>query len=375
MIDHGSARSVNEEDKMSRVYNFSAGPSMLPLEVLETAQKEMLDYHGSGQSVMEMSHRSKVYDEIIKTAEADFRELAGVPDNYKVLFLQGGASTQFAMIPMNLMKNKVADYIVTGQWAKKAWQEAGNFGTANKIASSEDKTFTYIPDVRDLPISDNADYVYICQNNTIYGTRYRELPDTKGKTLVSDVSSMFLSEPMDVTKYGIVYGGVQKNVGPAGVTIVVIREDLISEDTLPGTPTMLKYKTHADNDSLYNTPPAYNIYVCGLVFKWLKKMGGLTEMKKINESKAKVLYDYLDSSKLFRGTVVPEYRSLMNVPFVTDSDELNKKFIEESTKAGFVNLKGHRTVGGMRASIYNAMPEEGVKKLVEFMDRFEKENG
>ncbi|MCR5774880.1 MAG: 3-phosphoserine/phosphohydroxythreonine transaminase [Lachnospiraceae bacterium] len=360
---------------MSRVYNFSAGPSMLPLEVLETAQKEMLDYHGSGQSVMEMSHRSKVYDEIIKTAEADFRELAGVPDNYKVLFLQGGASTQFAMIPMNLMKNKVADYIVTGQWAKKAWQEAGNFGTANKIASSEDKTFTYIPDVRDLPISDNADYVYICQNNTIYGTRYRELPDTKGKTLVSDVSSMFLSEPMDVTKYGIVYGGVQKNVGPAGVTIVVIREDLISEDTLPGTPTMLKYKTHADNDSLYNTPPAYNIYVCGLVFKWLKKMGGLTEMKKINESKAKVLYDYLDSSKLFRGTVVPEYRSLMNVPFVTDSDELNKKFIEESTKAGFVNLKGHRTVGGMRASIYNAMPEEGVKKLVEFMDRFEKENG
>ncbi len=347
---------------------------MLPLEVLETARDEMLDYKGSGQSVMEMSHRSKVYDEIIKTAEADFRKLAGVPDNYKVLFLQGGASTQFAMIPMNLMKNKVADYIVTGQWAKKAWQEAGKFGTANKIASSEDKTFTYIPDVSDLPISENADYVYICQNNTIYGTRYKELPNTKGKVLVSDVSSMFLSEPMDVTKYGIVYGGVQKNVGPAGVTIVVIREDLITEDVLPGTPTMLKYKTHADSDSLYNTPPAYNIYVCGLVFKWLMKLGGLTEMQKINEKKAKILYDYLDSSKLFRGTVEPEYRSLMNVPFVTDSDELNKKFVDEAQKAGFVNLKGHRTVGGMRASIYNAMPEEGVRKLVEFMDRFEGEN-
>ena len=347
---------------------------MLPLEVLETAQKEMLDYHGSGQSVMEMSHRSKVYDEIIKTAEADFRELAGVPDDYKVLFLQGGASTQFAMIPMNLMKNKVADYIVTGQWAKKAWQEAQKFGTANKIASSEDKTFTYIPDVSDLPISENADYVYICQNNTIYGTRYKELPDTKGKILVSDVSSMFLSEPMDVSRYGIVYGGVQKNVGPAGVTIVVIREDLISDEVLPGTPTMLRYKTHADSDSLYNTPPAYNIYVCGLVFKWLKKMGGLTEMKKINEEKAKILYDFLDASSMFKGTVVPEYRSLMNVPFVTDSDELNKKFIDEASKAGFVNLKGHRTVGGMRASIYNAMPAEGVKKLVEFMDKFEKEN-
>ncbi|HCS00497.1 MAG TPA: 3-phosphoserine/phosphohydroxythreonine aminotransferase [Lachnospiraceae bacterium] len=359
---------------MSRVYNFSAGPSMLPVEVLETAKEQMLDYNGSGQSVMEMSHRSKVYDEIIKTAEADFRSIAGVPDNYKVLFLQGGASTQFAMIPMNLMKNKVADYIVTGQWAKKAWQEAGNYGTANKIASSEDKTFTYIPDVSDLPISDNADYVYICQNNTIYGTRYKELPNTKGKILVSDVSSMFLSEPMDVSKYGIVYGGVQKNVGPAGVTIVVIREDLITEDVLPGTPTMLKYKTHADSDSLYNTPPAYNIYVCGLVFKWLMKMGGLEEMKKINEEKAKVLYDFLDSSNMFRGTVVPEYRSLMNVPFVTDSDDLNKKFIAEAEKAGFVNLKGHRTVGGMRASIYNAMPIEGVKKLVEFMDKFEKDN-
>ena len=359
---------------MSRVYNFSAGPAMLPEEVLKQCADEMMDYKGSGQSVMEMSHRSKVYDEIIKTAEADFRELVGIPDNYKVLFLQGGASTQFAMIPMNLMKNRVADYIVTGQWAKKAWQEAQKYGTANKIASSEDKTYTYIPDVKDLPIDDNADYVYICQNNTIYGTKYKELPDTKGKLLVSDVSSMFLSEPMDVTKYGLVYGGVQKNVGPAGVTIVIIRDDLITETPLAGTPTMLTYKTHADNDSLYNTPPCYNIYVCGLVFKWLKAMGGLEVMKKRNVEKAKILYDYLDSSKMFHGTVVPEYRSLMNVPFVTGNDDLNAKFIKESTAAGFVNLKGHRTVGGMRASIYNAMPEEGVKKLVEFMKNFEKEN-
>ena len=359
---------------MSRVYNFSAGPAVLPEEVLKQCAEEMMDYKGSGQSVMEMSHRSKVYDAIIKEAEADFRELVGVPDNYKVLFLQGGASTQFAMIPMNLMKNRVADFIVTGQWAKKAWQEAQKYGTANKIASSEDKTFSYIPDVSDLPISDNADYVYICQNNTIYGTKYKELPNTKGKILVSDVSSMFLSEPMDVTKYGIVYGGVQKNVGPAGVTIVVIREDLITDDVLEGTPTMLKYKTHADSDSLYNTPPCYNIYVCGLVFKWLKKMGGLEVMKQKNEEKAKILYDYLDSSKMFRGTVEPEYRSLMNVPFVTDSDELNAKFIKEAEAAGFVNLKGHRTVGGMRASIYNAMPKEGVEKLVEFMKKFEEEN-
>ncbi len=359
---------------MSRVYNFSAGPAVLPEEVLKTCAEEMMDYKGSGQSVMEMSHRSKVYDSIIKEAEADFRELVGVPDNYKVLFLQGGASTQFAMIPMNLMKNRVADFIVTGQWAKKAWQEAQKYGTANKIASSEDKTFSYIPDVSDLPISENADYVYICQNNTIYGTKYKELPNTKGKILVSDVSSMFLSEPMDVTKYGIVYGGVQKNVGPAGVTIVVIREDLITDDVLEGTPTMLKYKTHADSDSLYNTPPCYNIYVCGLVFKWLKKMGGLEVMKQKNEEKAKIIYDYLDSSKMFKGTVEPEYRSLMNVPFVTDSDELNAKFIKEAEAAGFVNLKGHRTVGGMRASIYNAMPKEGVEALVNFMKKFEEEN-
>lgn len=359
---------------MSRVYNFSAGPAVLPEEVLKEAADEMLDYNGTGMSVMEMSHRSKAYDEIIKTAEQDLRDLMNIPDNYKVLFLQGGASQQFAMIPMNLMKNKVADYIVTGQWAKKAWQEAKKYGTANKIASSEDKTFSYIPDCSDLPIDENADYVYICENNTIYGTKYKKLPNTKGKTLVADVSSCFLSEPVDVSKYGIIYGGVQKNVGPAGVVIVIIREDLITEDVLPGTPTMLTFKTHSDADSLYNTPPAYGIYICGKVFKWLKKMGGLSVMKERNEKKAKILYDFLDESKLFKGTVVKEDRSLMNVPFVTGSDELDAKFVKEAKAAGFESLKGHRSVGGMRASIYNAMPIEGVEKLVEFMKKFEKEN-
>mgnify|MGYP002551395896 FL=1 len=352
---------------MSRVYNFSAGPAVLPEEVLKEAAEEMLDYNGSGMSVMEMSHRSKVFDEIIQTAEADLRDLLKIPDNYKVLFLQGGASQQFAMIPMNLMKNKVADYIVTGQWAKKAWQEAQKYGTANKIASSEDKTFSYIPDCSDLPISPDADYVYICENNTIYGTKYKTLPNTKGKILVSDVSSCFLSEPMDIEKYGIVYGGVQKNVGPAGLVIAIIREDLITEDVLPGTPTMLTYKTHADANSLYNTPNCYGIYICGKVFKWLKKQGGLEAMKERNEKKAKVLYDYLDSSKLFKGTVEPASRSLMNVPFVTGDKELDAKFVKEAEAAGLVNLKGHRTVGGMRASIYNAMPIEGVEALVEFM--------
>ena len=359
---------------MSRVYNFSAGPAVLPEEVLKEAAEEMLDYNGSGMSVMEMSHRSKVFDEIIQTAEADLRDLLKIPDNYKVLFLQGGASQQFAMIPMNLMKNKVADYIVTGQWAKKAWQEAQKYGTANKIASSEDKTFSYIPDCSDLPISPDADYVYICENNTIYGTKYKTLPNTKGKILVSDVSSCFLSEPMDIEKYGIVYGGVQKNVGPAGLVIAIIREDLITEDVLPGTPTMLTYKTHADANSLYNTPNCYGIYICGKVFKWLKKQGGLEAMKERNEKKAKVLYDYLDSSKLFKGTVEPASRSLMNVPFVTGDKDLDAKFVKAAEEAGFVNLKGHRTVGGMRASIYNAMPVEGVQKLVEFMKDFEKEN-
>ncbi len=357
-----------------RVYNFSAGPAVLPEEVLKEAAEEMLNYQGSGMSVMEMSHRSKVFDQIIKEAEKDLRELMNIPDNYKVLFLQGGASQQFAMIPMNLMKNKVADYIITGQWAKKAWKEACKFGKANVVASSEDKTFSYIPDCSDLPISEDADYVYICENNTIYGTKYKKLPDTKGKILVADVSSCFLSEPVDVSKYGIIYGGVQKDIGPAGMVIVIIREDLITEDVLPQTPAMLTYKTHADADSLYNTPNCYCIYMCGKVFKWLKKMGGLAAMKERNEKKAKILYDYLDESKMFRGTVVPEDRSLMNVPFVIGDDELEKKFIQESAEAGFANLKGHRTVGGMRASIYNAMPMEGVEALVKFMKEFESKN-
>lgn len=359
---------------MSRVYNFSAGPAVLPEEVLQAAADEMMDYKGTGMSVMEMSHRSKPFEEIITEAEADLRDLMGIPDNYKVLFLQGGASQQFAAIPMNLMKNGVADYIITGQWAKKAAQEAEKYGKVNRIASSEDKVFSYIPDCSDLPIDDNADYVYICENNTIYGTKYKELPNTKGKILVADVSSCFLSEPVDVTKYGVIYGGVQKNIGPAGTVIVIIREDLIRDDVLPGTPTMLKYKTQADAKSLYNTPPAYGIYICGKVFKWLKKMGGLEAMKERNEKKAKLLYDFLDQSQLFKGTVVKEDRSLMNVPFVTGNEELDAKFVKEAKVAGLENLKGHRTVGGMRASIYNAMPYEGVEALVAFMKKFEEEN-
>ena len=360
---------------MARVFNFSAGPAVLPEEVLREAAAEMLDYRGTGMSVMEMSHRSRPFQEIIETAESDLRELMGIPDNYKVLFLQGGASQQFAMIPMNLMKNRVADYIITGQWAKKAWQEAQKYGKANAVASSADKTFTYIPDCSDLPISENADYVYICENNTIYGTKFHELPNTKGKPLVADVSSCFLSEPVDVSRYGMIYGGVQKNIGPAGVVIAIIREDLIREDVLPGTPTMLQYKIHADNGSLYNTPPAYGIYICGKVFQWLKARGGLEAMKQYNEQKAKILYDFLDESKLFHGTVVKKDRSLMNVPFVTGDKELDARFVKEAEAAGFVNLKGHRTVGGMRASIYNAMPIEGVEKLVAFMAEFEKNNG
>ncbi|MGI6011724.1 MAG: 3-phosphoserine/phosphohydroxythreonine transaminase [Ruminococcus sp.] len=359
---------------MSRVYNFSAGPAVLPEEVLKEAQAEMLDYRGTGMSVMEMSHRSKAFDEIIDQAEADLRKLMQIPDNYKVLFMQGGASLQFAMIPMNLMKNKTADYIVTGQWAKKAYQEAQKYGKVNKIASSEDKTFSYIPDCSDLPISEDADYVYICENNTIYGTKFKKLPNTKGKLLVSDVSSCFLSEPVDVTKYGILYGGVQKNIGPAGMVIAVVREALITEDVLPGTPTMMQYKTYADNRSMYNTPNCYCIYMCGKVFQWIMKMGGLEGMKAHNEKKAAILYDFLDQSKLFKGTVVKEDRSLMNVPFVTGNSEMDAKFVAEAKAAGFENLKGHRTVGGMRASIYNAMPLEGVEKLVDFMKKFEEEN-
>ncbi len=359
---------------MERVYNFSAGPATLPEEVLRSCADEMLNYAGTGMSVMEMSHRSKPFENIINTAEADLRELMDIPDNYKVLFLQGGASLQFAMIPMNLMKNKAADYIITGQWAKKAFEEAKIYGDAAAVASSADKTFSYIPDCSDLPIRDNADYVYICENNTIYGTKFKTLPNTKGKTLVADVSSCFLSEPVDISKYGIIYGGAQKNIGPAGTVIVIIREDLITEDVLLETPTMMKYKIHADNRSLYNTPPAYGIYVCGKVFGWIKAQGGLSVMKEKNEKKAAVLYDFLDNSKLFKGTVRKEDRSLMNVPFVTGNDELDTKFIKEATAAGFVNLKGHRTVGGMRASIYNAMPYDGVVSLVNFMERFETAN-
>ncbi|MDO4445799.1 MAG: 3-phosphoserine/phosphohydroxythreonine transaminase [Bacillota bacterium] len=359
---------------MSRVYNFSAGPAILPEEVLREAQAEMMDYRGTGMSVMEMSHRSRAFEAIIQEAEKDLRELMNIPEKYKVLFLQGGASLQFAMIPMNLMRNKVADYIVTGQWAKKAWQEAQKYGKANKIASSEDRNYSYIPDCSDLPISEDADYVYICENNTIYGTKFQELPNTKGKDLVADVSSCFLSEPVDVSKYAVLYGGVQKNIGPAGMVIAVIREDLITDEALLGTPMMMKYKTHADAGSMYNTPNCYCIYMCGKVFKWLKRRGGLEAMKAYNEKKAKILYDFLDSSRLFHGTVEKEYRSLMNVPFVTGNSELDAKFIQEAKEAGFENLKGHRTVGGMRASIYNAMPIEGVEALTAFMKKFEKEN-
>ena len=359
---------------MKRVYNFSAGPAVLPEEVLREAAEEMLDYQGTGMSVMEMSHRSQAFQTIIDTAEQDLRDLMGIPDNYKVLFLQGGASQQFSAIPMNLMKNGVADYIVTGQWAKKAYQEAQKYGKVYKVASSEDETFSYIPDCSDLPIHEDADYVYICENNTIYGTKFKKLPNTKGKPLVADVSSCFLSEPVDVSKYGVIWGGVQKNIGPAGVVIMIIREDLIPEETpIANTPTMLKWKTQADAKSLYNTP-CYGIYICGKVFKWLKKMGGLEAMQARNEKKAAILYDFLDQSKLFHGTVRKEDRSLMNVPFVTGDKDLDAKFVAEAKAAGFENLKGHRTVGGMRASIYNAMPIEGVEALVAFMKKFEEEN-
>ena len=359
---------------MGRVYNFSAGPAVLPIEVLKEAQEEMLDYRGCGMSVMEMSHRGKVYDGIIKEAEADLREVMGIPDNYKVLFLQGGAHQQFSAVPMNLSKNGKAAYIVTGQWAKRAYQEAKKYTDAVCVASSEDKTFSYIPDCSDLDIPEDADYVYICENNTIYGTKFWELPNTKGHELVADVSSCFLSEPIDVTRYGVIYGGVQKNVGPAGVVIAIIREDLIRDDVLPCTPTMLKWKTQADNDSLYNTPPCYGIYVCGLVFKWLKKNGGLVGMKALNEKKAKILYDFLDESKFYKGTVAKKDRSIMNVPFVIGDKELEAKFVKEAEANGLIGLKGHRSVGGMRASIYNAMSYEGVEALIAFMKKFEEEN-
>ena len=360
---------------MGRVYNFSAGPAVLPEEVLKTAAAEIMDYHGCGQSVMEMSHRSKVFQGIIDDAEADIRELMGIPDNYEVLFLQGGAYQQFAAVPMNLMKNGKAAYIITGQWAKKAWKEAKLYGDAIAVASSEDKTFTYIPDCSDLDIPEDADYVYICENNTIYGTKYHKLPNTKGHVLVADVSSCFLSEPVNVNDYGVIYGGVQKNVGPAGMVISIIRKDLIPEEPpVANTPTMLRWKTQADAYSLFNTPNCWDIYMCGLVFKWLRENGGLSAIKERNEKKAKLLYDYLDQSKHFHGTVVPADRSVMNVPFVTGNADMDAKFVAESTAYGLVNIKGHRSVGGMRASIYNAMPYEGVEALVNFMDKFEKEN-
>ena len=359
---------------MSRVYNFSAGPSMLPEAVLKTAAAEMLEYGTSGQSVMEMSHRSKEYQAIIDEAEANLREIMNIPDNYTVLFLQGGASTQFAMVPMNLMnKNHKADYVVTGQWAKKAYKEAARYGNARVIASSEDKTFSYIPEITPDMIDPEADYVHICMNNTIYGTKWTKLPETGNVPLVADISSCILSEPIDVSKFGVLYAGAQKNVAPAGLTIVIIRNDLIG-NAMDITPTMLNYSTHSENGSMFNTPPCYTIYIAGLVFKWIKEIGGLDYMRKINTEKAAMLYDFLDNSKMFKGTVVPADRSLMNVPFVTGSDELDAKFVAESKAAGFVNLKGHRSVGGMRASIYNAMPVDGVKKLIEFMKKFEEEN-
>lgn len=360
---------------MKRIYNFSAGPAVLPEEVLLEAQEEMLDYKGSGMSVMEMSHRSKTYDQIIVEAEADLRTLLNVPANYKILFLQGGGTQQFAMVPMNLMMNhKVADYIVTGHWAKKAWEEAKMYGTANVITTSADKNFTYTPDVSDLKVSPDADYVYICENETIHGTKMHHIPDPKGKVLVSDSSSCFLSEPMDVSKFGLIFAGAQKNVGPAGTTIVIIREDLITQNVFPGTPTILKYSIHAENNSMYNTPPCYGIYICGKVFKWLLKNGGLPAMKAKNEKKAALLYDFLDASKLFRGLVAKADRSLMNVTFTAGSEEIDTKFVKEAKVAGFDNLKGHRSLGGLRASIYNAMPYEGVVALVDFMKKFEKEN-
>lgn len=359
---------------MARVYNFSAGPSMLPEDVLKTAAAEMLEYGNSGQSVMEMSHRSKEYDAIIKTAEADLREIMNIPDNYEVLFLQGGASTQFAMIPLNLMtKNGKADYVITGQWANKAYKEAARYGKARAVASSADKTFSYIPKVEKADFDPEADYVHICMNNTIYGTKWNNLPDTGDVPLIADISSCILSEPLDVSKFGVLYAGAQKNVAPAGLTIVIIRKDLLG-NAMDITPTMLNYVTHSENGSMFNTPPCYTIYIAGLVFKWIKELGGLEKIAEINRKKAKILYDFLDNSKLFKGTVVPEDRSLMNVPFITGNEELDAKFVKESKEAGFVNLKGHRSVGGMRASIYNAMPVEGVEKLVEFMKKFESEN-
>ena len=359
---------------MARVFNFSAGPSMLPESVLNRAAAEMLDYKGSGQSVMEMSHRSKVYEEIIFGAQELFREVLGVPDNYKIIFFQGGATLQFAGIPMNLLNGSgKADYVLSGQFSTNAYNEAKKYGDVKAVASSKDKTFSYIPEVKKEDLTPDADYFYICQNNTIYGTRFTELPDTNGVPLVADVSSCFLSEPMDVSKYGLIFGGAQKNVAPAGLTIVIVREDLIG-NARPDTPTVMDYKIMAENDSMKHTPPCWSIYICKLVLEWIKNLGGLSEIKARNEMKAKILYDFLDSSKMFHNPVNPKDRSMMNVTFVAPTDELNAQFVKAAAEAGFVNLKGHRSVGGMRASIYNAMPIEGVEKLVEFMKAFEAAN-
>lgn len=359
---------------MARVYNFSAGPSMLPVEALETAANEMLDYGGTGESVMEMSHRSKEYEAIIKQTEADLREVMNIPDNYDVLFLQGGASTQFAMIPLNFMnKNNKADFVITGQWANKAYKESARYGAARAVTSSADKTYSYIPKVQKNDFDPEADFVHICFNNTIYGTKWQEIPDTGDVPLIADISSCILSEPIDVSKFAMLYAGAQKNVAPAGLTIVIVRKDMLG-NAMDITPTMLNYVTHSENGSMFNTPPTYTIYIAGLVLKWLKKLGGLEKMAEINKKKAALLYDFLDNSKMFKGTVVKEDRSLMNVPFVTGDEELDAKFVKEAKAAGFINLKGHRSVGGMRASIYNAMPYEGVEALVEFMKKFESEN-
>lgn len=360
---------------MRKTFNFSAGPAVLPETVLQEAADEMLDYKGSGMSVMEMSHRSALFQSIIDETEADLRELMSIPDDYEVLFLQGGTSLQFAMIPMNFMRNRKADYILTGYWAKKAFQEAKLFGDVRAAVSSEDRNFCYIPDCGDLDIPSDSDYVYMCENNTIYGTKFHCRPDSRGKILINDISSCFLSEPMKVSDYDMLFGGIQKNLGPAGLVIAIIRKELISETVLPGTPTMLKYKTHSDSGSLYNTPPTYNIYIVGKVIKWIKSIGGLAQMKKLNEEKAAILYDYLDKSAMFHGTADKDSRSLMNVTFKTDSDELNSNFVKAAEKNGIVGIKGHRAVGGMRASLYNAMPTEGVKCLVKFMEEFEKSGG
>ncbi|MBR2788994.1 MAG: 3-phosphoserine/phosphohydroxythreonine transaminase [Eggerthellaceae bacterium] len=359
---------------MARVYNFAAGPATLPEEVLAEAAADLMDYKGSGMSVMEMSHRGKEFKKIYADACQDLRDLLAIPDNYQIIMSQGGATCEFAMIPMNLFKNGVADYIVTGSWSKKAAKEAKAYGKVNVIASSEDQNFSYVPDCSDLPIDEDADYVYICQNETIHGNAFHTLPNTKGKVLVSDVSSMYLSGPMEVEKYGVIYGGIQKNIGPAGMAIAIVRDDLIADEVWPGTPTMLRWKTYTDNDNMYNTPNCWAIYMCGLVFRWLKSIGGLEAMYARNVEKAQILYDFLDQSELFKGSVRKEDRSIMNVPFVTGDADMDAKFVAEAAKAGLVQLKGHRSVGGMRASIYNAMPKAGVEKLVDFMAEFEKAN-